>query len=232
MMVVENLLIVLTRPYFLGGLHCGGTLSFPWFFMEFSCNHLVICYCSIQSSFTASNKNKRQPSPTMQQGSWWITKPYSAQSATFQLKSITFVPYILASSSDSYDPKTSVAKFLLPRSPHFFGISSTPPNLRPHGPAKTSPQIWASHPDPPWPPRQGSWTPGWRPCEKQPEMIPWSGWHFFDQKGVGWIQSPAMWKLYNLYKFCLFFWMVVYYHGCKWFLWKCLLVESTLEIFD
>ena len=153
-------------------------------------------------------------------------------SPTFQLKSITFVPYILASSSDSYDPKTSVAKFMLPRSPHLFGISSNPktcdhtvlPKLHRRFGHLTLTSRGHHGKD------LGLLVGG--TAKNQPEMIPWSGWHFFDQKGVGWIQSPAMWKLYNLYKFCLFFWMVVYYHGCKWFLWKCFfVVESTLEIF-
>ena len=91
--------------------------------MESSCNHLVICYCSIDSSNhhslhpTKTNANLHPPS---NRGHDELPNPISAQSATFQLKSITFVPYILASSSDSYDPKTSVAKFHAPSNHAFF----------------------------------------------------------------------------------------------------------------
>ena len=107
--------------------------------------------------------------------------------------------------SRAYDPKTSVAKFLLPRSPHFFRYSFHPPKTCDH---TVLPKLHR---------RFGHLTLTRRghhgkdlgllvasiggTAKNQPEMIPWSGWHFFDQKGVGGIQSPVIWKLYN-FLFC------------------------------
>ena len=191
------------RPHFLGGVCIAGV---PLDSHGSSWNpHAII----LQSAIVPSNHHSLHPTktnvnlhPPCNRGHDELPNPI-VPSPTFQLKSITFLPYILASSSDSYDPKTSVANFMLPRTPAFFSVYLPIPK-----PATTRScqNFTADLGISPWPAVAttarilDSWLEALRKATWN-DTMKWMT--FFDQKGVGWIRSPVIWKLYNLYKFCL-----------------------------
>ena len=129
-------------------------------------------------------------------------------SPTFQFKSITFVPYILASSSDSYDPKNIRCELHAPSNPAFFRYIFRP--LKPET-TRSCQNFTADLGISPWPAVAttarilDSWWINWRPCEKPT----WNDTHehevdvFFDQIKKGLVEFSHL--LNGNYMYCVFF---------------------------